>query len=105
MSKLASEKQSILQVFKKGYSSLFTEFSKVQPQMPKEQLQFFLKQAVKNKKKIIIQINPTPHSQQINEYMGTAEFSPYSSQIILKTLSNRTTYLLNAKDIRHVRLA
>lgn len=105
MSKSASEKQTILEVFKKRYGSLFTEFSRVQPQMPKDQIQYFLKQSVNKQMKIIIQINPTTHSQQINEYMGTVEFSPYSTQIILKTLSSHITYLLNAKDIRHVRLA
>lgn len=105
MSKSAIEKHSLIQAFKKGYGSLFTEFSRVQPQMPKEQLQLFLKQAVKYKRRVIIQINPTTHSQQINEYMGIPEFSPYSTQIILKTFSSHTTYLLNAKDIRHIRLA
>lgn len=104
MSKLAIEKQHIFEVFKKGYGSIFSNLSKVQPQMPKNQLLLFLKQAVKKQQQIIVQVNPTAYSDRINEYRGTASFSPRSAQIILKTNSNHTTYLLNAKDIRHIRI-
>ncbi|PRY83853.1 hypothetical protein [Alkalibacterium olivapovliticus] len=104
MSKLAIETHHIFDVFKKGYGSLFSNLSKVQPQMPKNQLLLFLKQAVRKQQRIIVQVNPTAYSDQINEYRGTASFSPRSAQIILKTTNNHTTYLLNAKDIRHIRI-
>lgn len=106
MSKLAIETQHIVEVFRKGYGALFsTSLSKVQPQMPKGQLGLFLKQSVKKQQRIIIQVNPTAHSDQINEYIGIPVFSPHSTQIIIKTASSRTTYLINAKDIRHIKLA
>lgn len=72
MSKLAIETQHIVEVFRKGYGALFsTSLSKVQPQMPKSQLGLFLKQSVKKQQRIIIQVNPTTHSDQFNLLSST----------------------------------
>ena len=103
MSKLSSEKAFILDYLKRGYGTLTAPLSKVQPQMPKEQLAYFIKQAVKKQMSIIVQVNPTAHQNSISEFTGTAYFSPTSTQVIISTGDNRTTYLLNARDIRHIR--
>lgn len=103
MSKLSSEKAFIVDYLKRGYGSLFAPLSKVQPQMPKEQLIYFLKQAVSKQIPITIQVNPTAHQNSISEITGTAYFSPTSTQVIVNTGDTQTTYLLNARDIRHIR--
>lgn len=93
----------LVDYLKRGYGSLVSSFSNVQPQMPKEQIAFFLKQAVRKQTRIIVQVNPTSHADRITEFGGVAYFTPKSTQIILKTDNQQTTYLLNAKDIRHIR--
>ncbi|GAA0352291.1 hypothetical protein GCM10008932_01600 [Alkalibacterium iburiense] len=104
MSKFSSEKAIIVDYLKRGYGTLMAPLSKVQPQMPKEQLVYFLKQAVSKKASITVQVNPTTHQNSISEFTGIPYFSPTSTQVIIKTGDNRTTYLLNARDIRHIRL-
>lgn len=104
MNKLATEKTIIVDYLKKGYGSLFAPLSKVQPQMPKTQLVYFLKQAIKKQLQIVVQVNPTSHSSNMTEIIGIAHFSPTSTQVIVTPDDNRTTYLLNARDIRHIRI-
>lgn len=104
MSIISIEKQHIVDVFKRGYGALFSSLAKVQPQMPKSQLSLFLKQAVLKQQRIIVQVNPTAHTDHLIEYAGVPFFSAKSTQVIIKPASANTVYLINAKDIRHVRL-
>lgn len=103
MSRLAENRHSFVHYLKKGYGSLFPSITNVQPQMPKEQIATYLKQAVKNRFPIVIQVNPTSQSESISEFTGTAYFSPKSTQVIIKSDLQSITYLINARDIRHIR--
>ncbi|GEK88033.1 hypothetical protein AB4027_07645 [Alkalibacterium putridalgicola] len=103
MNRLAENRQSIVHYLKKGYGSLFPSITNVQPQMPKEQITTFLKQAVKNRFLVAIQVNPTSQSESISEFTGIAYFSPKTTQVIIKSELQSITYLINARDIRHIR--
>lgn len=103
MSRLAANSHSLVDYLKKGYGSLFTPFAKVQRQMPKEQISEYLKQAVNKRYPITVQVNPTSVSDSISEFTGIAYFSPKSTQIIIKSDLQSITYLINARDIRHIR--
>ncbi|MER2063105.1 MAG: hypothetical protein ABS873_00510 [Alkalibacterium sp.] len=103
MSRLAENRQSFVDYLKKGYVSLFPSMTRVQPQMPKEQITTYLKLAVKKRFPIVIQVNPTSQSESISEFTGIAYFSPKSTQIIIKSNRRSITYLINARDIRHIR--
>ena len=103
MSRLATSSHSLVDYLKKGYGTLFSTFAKVQMQMPKEQISAYLKQAVSKRYPITIQVNPTVQSDGISEFTGIAYFSPKSTQIIVKSEMQSITYLINARDIRHIR--
>lgn len=103
MSRVAMDKHSLVNYIRRGYGTLFTPIAKVQLQMPKEQISTYLKQAVKKRYPIIVQVNPTSQSDSISEFSGTAYFSPRSTQIIIKSDHQSITYLINARDIRHIR--
>ena len=103
MNKSAENRHSFVEYIKKGYGSLFTPFMKVQVQMPKEQIATYLKLAVKKRFPIVIQVNPTSQSEGISEFTGIPYFSPKSTQIIIKSDTGTITYLVNARDIRHIR--
>lgn len=103
MSRLAANSHSLVDYLKKGYGSLFSPFAKVQMQMPKDQITTYLKQAVNKRLPITVQVNPTAQSDGITEFTGLAYFSPKSTQIIIKSDTQSITYLINARDIRHIR--
>ncbi|HAJ70114.1 MAG: hypothetical protein ACTHVM_06840 [Alkalibacterium gilvum] len=103
MNRQAENKHSIVHYLKKGYGTLFPAITNVQPQMPKEQISMFLKQAVKGKFPIVIQVNPTSQSDTIWEFKGTVSFSPKSTQVIVESDQKTITYLINAREIRHIR--
>ncbi|OJF89748.1 hypothetical protein [Alkalibacterium sp. 20] len=103
MSRLATNRHSLVDYIKKGYGTLFTPIAKVQAQMPRDQISTYLKLAVKKRYPIVVQVNPTAQSESIIEFSGIAYFSPKSTQIIIKSDLQSITYLINARDIRHIR--
>lgn len=75
------------------------------PQMPEEQLTYFLNQAFTKKRKIILQLNQLDHLSEVTEVTGYIRSTPSKRpQIILENPLNRMTYLVLPSDIRHVRL-
>ncbi|GEK91724.1 hypothetical protein [Alkalibacterium kapii] len=99
----AMNRLSFVHYLKKGYGSLFPSITSVQPQMPKTQITTFLKQSVKQHFPVIVQVNPTSLSETVSEFRGSVYFSPKSTQIIVKSDQKSITYLINARDIRHIR--
>lgn len=78
---------------------------KVFPQMPVDQIKHYVKQAVRNNRDVIIQLQPSPLDKQMNEVKGTITFSHRSSHIILTTLDKQMIHLVQPQLIRHLRLA
>lgn len=77
----------------------------VLPQMPKEQITYFLNQAFTKKRKITLQLNQLDDDSHFSEVTGYIRFTPAKRpQIILENSLNRMTYLILPKDIRHIRL-
>lgn len=75
------------------------------PQMPEEQLTYFLNQAFTKKRKIILQLNQLDHHSDFTEVTGyIRSTSSKRPQIILENPLNRMTYLVLPSDIRHIRL-
>lgn len=105
MQKASEEKHRFLSFIKGNYDNYMKHRSfEVKPQMPMKQVSYFIRQAVRKKYMITIQINPTPYNNRVSEATGMAHFSPYSSQVILTAQGKKTTYLINAETIRHIRL-
>lgn len=76
------------------------------PQMPGEQINFFLTQAFTKKKKIILQLNQLKNQAHLTEVIGYIRYAPFKrSQIILENSLTHMTYLILPSDIRHIRLA
>ena len=105
MEKFAIEKSTIMSYFKENYSNYIkgTPFT-LQKQLPVMQLRHFIRQAVRKQNSITIQLNPTFQQATVSECTGIANFSPYSSQIILTSQDNKTIHLINIEQIRHIRL-
>lgn len=76
----------------------------VYPQMPLKQIQHFIKQAAQTEQQVIVQMNPSSFSKQINEVTGKLSLSPQSSHVILTTELQSTIHLIQPKHIRHIRL-
>lgn len=75
------------------------------PQMPEEQLTYFLNQAFTKKRKIILQLNQLNYDSDFTEVTGyIRSTSSKRPQIILENPLNRMTYLVLPSDIRHIRL-
>lgn len=99
------EKNTIMNYFKENYENYIKRnpFT-LQKQMPVNQLRHFIKQAVRKQSLVTIQLNPSSHQTTVSECTGVPSYSPYSSQIILTTLDNKTIHLINSDQIRHIRL-
>lgn len=105
MERMAEEKISLLSMIKDNYSTYLKRRAfEVKPQMPPRQISHFMKQAVRKEALITIQLNPTPLNKMMSEATGVATFSPYSTQVILTSQDNKTVHLINADQIRHIRL-
>lgn len=76
------------------------------PQMPKEQILYFLKQAYIKSKSITIQTTDRNDLSICHEYTGKLIVSPEDhAKIILSTLDKKTMSIINPNEIRYVRLA
>ncbi len=75
------------------------------PQMPLHQIRYFVKQAVRKEKEVVIQLNPSPHDKKIKEIIGKITLSHRSSHVILKPSNEQTVHLIRPHLIRHLRLA
>ncbi|WP_035053327.1 COMM domain-containing protein [Carnobacterium pleistocenium] len=75
------------------------------PQMPKEQITFFLNQAFTKKKKITLQLNQLKNRSYLTEATGYIRYTPFKkSQIVLENPLTHVTYLIHPSDIRYIRL-
>lgn len=105
MERMAEEKTNLLSLIKDNYSTYLKRRAfAVKPQMPAKQISHFMKQAVRKEVSITIQLNPTTFNKMISEATGVATFSPYSTQVILTSRDKKTVHLINAEQIRHIRL-
>lgn len=76
------------------------------PQMPKEQLTFFLNQAFTKRKKVILQLDQLENQSQLTEVTGYIRYMPFDRpQIVLGNPITHMTYLIHPSDIRHIRLS
>lgn len=80
------------------------EEQEVQPQMPPQQLQHFLKQAARLQKETIIQYQLI-NGNQVQEISGYVELVPHSGQIIIHTKNTKLVHLIYPSSLRHIRLA
>lgn len=80
------------------------EKQEVQPQMPTQQLQHFLKQAARLQKEIIIQYQLVD-SNQVQEISGYVELVPRSGQIVVHPKNTKLVHLIYPSTLRHIRLA
>lgn len=81
------------------------ETLQVHSQMPQAQILFFLNQAYQKRKPIVIQVNKTKHILAINEHTGILRYSPTEQhRAILESSNQNTTYMIDFKDIRHIRI-
>ena len=79
---------------------------KILPQMPENQIRFFLNQAYEQRKAIIIQINKTKHILNVNEQIGLLRYSPLDqNRAILESRKDNTVHMIALQDIRYIRLA
>lgn len=90
---------------KKFFLSTTTDEIAFLPQMPGEQISFFLTQAFTKKKKIILQLNQLKNQAHLTEATGYIRCTPFKrSQIVLEDPLTHMTYLILPSDIRHIRL-
>lgn len=75
------------------------------PQMPINQISHYIKKAAHHKQTLTLQMNPNAFTKEVVEVSGEIELSPHSSQIILKSASEKTIHLIQPRHIRHLRLA
>lgn len=75
------------------------------PQMPLNQVSHLIKQAAQKNLYVTLQMNPNLFNKEVVEVTGTIDLSPQSSQIILKSDSEKTIHLIQPRHIRHLRIA
>jgi len=90
---------------KKLFLSTRTDEIAFLPQMPTEQISFFLTQAFSKNKKIILQLNQLKNQSHLTEATGYIRCAPFKrSQIVLENPLTNMAYLILPSDIRHIRL-
>jgi hypothetical protein len=106
MERARDGKQSVLANLIEHYQLAYQHLSfKVFPQMPAEQIQYFVKQAARDEQPVTIQLHEFVNTHNISEVSGTITLSPHSSHIILKPADEHTIHLIQPNSIRHVRLS
>lgn len=106
MERLVETKMSIFsQLVKNPSYSIDSNQFRIYPQMPRKQIQHYLKRASHQKSYLIIQLKPSAYSDYFVEVSGTITLSPKSSHIILTPSNDQMTHLIQAKHIHHIRLA
>lgn len=105
MERLVVAKNSIFSHLVNDSNPLRKDHFRIYPQMPMKQIQHYLKIAARRKKQIIIQLKPTLHLNHYTEIRGKISLSPTNSQIILTPNEDKTTHLIQARSIHHLRLA
>lgn len=105
MERVSDRKQSTLTNLMEFYQ-LAQQHStlKVFPQMPTQQIQYFIKQAARRDNLVTIQLNNFTQTKDVSEVTGKLSLSPHSSHIILAPVENQPIHLIQPKAIRHVRL-
>lgn len=75
------------------------------PQMPMEQILYFLEQAHLKSKPIIIQTTDRSNSFAFHEYTGKLMISPKDNEkIILSSLDKKTISMIKKDEIRYIQL-
>lgn len=75
------------------------------PQMPNDQILYFLKQAYLKPKPIIIQTTDRNNSSAFHEYTGKLMTSPKDNgKIILSSLDKKTISMIKMDEIRYIQL-
>lgn len=76
----------------------------VYPQMPQRQIQHYLKITKDKKKKIFIQLKPSSYSKSFVEISGKIIHSNKKNQIVLNSIGENTSHIVQIKYINHIRL-
>lgn len=76
------------------------------PQMPTEQILYFLEQAFSKSKPLIIQTTDRNNTSAFHEYTGKLMISPKDNgKIILSSLDKKTISMIKIDEIRYIQLA
>lgn len=106
MERVMESKNSIFTNLKDSYQVVRSRPDfKVCPQMPAQQIQHYVKQAARQEKTVIIQMNPSSQNRHMAEVLGRISLSPSSSHVILTTENKQAVHLIQPQHIRHLRLA
>lgn len=106
MERITEPKQSIFTNLKDSYHIVRSrpDFN-VYPQMPVDQIRYYVKQAARREETVTIQINPSSQNKQLREVSGNLSLSPSTSHVILTTKNEQTIHLIQPQHIRHLRLS
>ncbi len=94
-----------LHLIEKEKPLVVQEYFALKVQMPDKQIEHFLSNAAQQRRKVIIQFNPTDHHPKYSEVCGYLYYLSTSDSYLIKHPDYSSPYVVNPQLIRHIRLA